>query len=765
MRKTLISLSICCALLPALPGHAQNNPAAYRSDMPVLYFSQPPAQPKSPGATDSLMQQMAAAEAKHLDSLVAQYTISDPRLRIYMGFEKMCCLFIAHNWQALQVPDTVLTQSTVLPAFMGKVFGTEYTTYASVASGSPAPADFAAAYKQAFTKSLATLANGQQQAIMQNIVSTAGTTPDYFNSTWDTLWKAGPVADTNLLRLFIAYSKIKLNENVGHVILDYYYNLVKDQFTRADTLRGTLSRERSWWDVQRYDVSIKPNFTTKTIEGKNKLTYTVTTADHLNTIQLDLQEPMQIDSIFADNTRSTLLFKKDGNAWHVQVPAQIKNSTHALLIYFHGKIHEAVRPPWDGGASWSQDSLNRPMMTITCQGLGASVWYPCKDHQSDEPDKGASLSMVVPDTLVGVSNGRLISKTDNHNGTTSYKWGVVNPINNYELIPYIGKYVGWGETYKGKKGDLTLHYWVLDYHEKRAKAYMPVEVKKMLQAHESYFGPYPFYEDGYQLVESPVGGSMEHQSAVAYSGNYDHGYTGNTDLSGTGWGKKWDYMIVHESGHEWFGNSITTKDLADLWVHEGFTCYSETLYTEYYFGKEAGNAYNVGLRQMIANIFPIIGYYGVNDDVMQRSQDMYVKSSALLQTIRHSMADDEKFKAILQGLQTAFYHQTVTTAQVEHYFNEKAGYDYGPVFDQYLRNTDIPELEYRFSADRKTVSYRYTNCIKSFNLPLLLTKDKAQLKIAPTTEWKTTMLTATDATGFDPKTIKDMYYITVNERK
>ncbi len=323
----------------------------------------------------------------------------------------------------------------------------------------------------------------------------------------------------------------------------------------------------------------------------------------------------------------------------------------------------------------------------------------------------------------------------------------MNPINNYDIIPYIGKYVNISEVYDGEKGKLDVNYWVLNYNLDRAKEHMVPEVHRMLKSHEYWMGPYPFYEDGYKIVDAPYLG-MEHQSAIAYGNKYMNGYLGQ-DLSGTGWGLKWDYIIVHESGHEWFGNNITSNDIADMWVHEGFTCYSETLFTEYYYGKEAGNDYTVGSRQGIQNIFPVIGYYDVNDDISIRNGDMYSKGSNLLQTIRHSMHNDSLFREILRGLNKTFYHQTVTSLQVEKYMSDHAHFNYGKVFDQYLRNPQIPQLEIYITPNGKTVSFRYANCIKGFNLPLFLTNGNNNLKVFPGTDWQTVDITEDQAEFFN----------------
>lgn len=528
-------------------------------------------------------------------------------------------------------------------------------------------------------------------------------------------------------------------------------------FTLADTIRGSITPERAWWDVQRYDLTIKPDYLSKTLQGSNAITYKVTT-DRQNRMQIDMREPLEIDSAILDKTQK-LSYAKEGTVWYINVPAQKKSATHTVEIFYQGKVHEAIRPPWDGGFSFNKDSLGRPWMTVTCQGLGASIWYPCKDHQSDEPDKGASLTMIVPDTLVAIANGRLQYKNSNGDGTATYKWAVVNPISNYCIIPYIGKYVNWYESYMGEKGKLDVNYWVLDYNEKTAKSYMPEQVHNMLKSFEYWFGPYPFYEDGYQLIETSHTG-MEHQSAVSYGNWYKFGYRGR-DGSGTGWGMKWDFIIIHESGHEWFGNNITTKDLADMWVHEGFTNYSETLFIDHIFGKEAADSYNAGIRRGIRNDRPVIPAYNVN---AQGSGDMYPKPSNMLHSIRHGLDNDVLFRDIMRGLNKTFYHQTVTSKQVEEYINKQTGFNYNKVFDQYLRTIQIPTLELQFAADKTKVNYRYTNCVEGFNLPLTLKNADAKVKVIPTTEWKTYTLKNNEAALFDSTAILKMYYLKVDQQ-
>ncbi len=514
-------------------------------------------------------------------------------------------------------------------------------------------------------------------------------------------------------------------------------------FTHADTLRGSDGAGRNWWDATKYDLHVKFNLDDSTISGWNNIHFK--TFKPGTSIQIDLQYPLILDSIKLSYSitkttgRSEWIndFKKDGNAYFLPVSFD-KSTNGTLAIYYHGKPPIARRPPWDGGLVWARDSSHNPWISIACQGLGASVWYPCKDIQSDEPDS-AEMHITVPDSLMCIGNGRFRGKTNNNDGTATYDWAVTTPINNYTIIPYIGKYSHFSETYKGEKGNLTMDYWVLDSNLTKAKEHFK-DAPKMMKAFEYWFGPYPFYKDGYKLVDAPYLG-MEHQSATAYGNKYLMGYLGR-DLSGSGWGLKWDYIIVHESGHEWFANNITTKDIADMWVHEGFTNYSEVLFTEYYYGKQAATDYVVGLRKKIGNKKPIIGPYGVNQE---GSGDMYAKGANILHTVRQIINNDALFRKILRGLNSTFYHQTVTTKQVEDYISKQSRINFKKIFDQYLRNADIPVLEYKIDGGR--LQYRYTNCIEGFTMPLKI-NFKGTRWIKPATAWKTLNLYPEGITDF-----------------
>lgn len=520
--------------------------------------------------------------------------------------------------------------------------------------------------------------------------------------------------------LFISILFFISNEIIAQSLLDNREFL----FTRQDSLRGSITKERSWWDLKQYRLDIKINPLDSTITGSNVVRYRV--LQQYNVMQIDLQNPLKISKIIQDGV--ALKYIREGNAYFVNLVAfQKVGATKELTVFYGGKPKVAVNPPWDGGITWKKDLNWKFFIASSCQGLGASVWWPNKDHMYDEVDN-MFISVNVPSDLMDVSNGRLLSVKKQKNGTTTYNWYVSKPINNYGVNINIGDYVSFSEKYKGEKGILDCSYYVLRDNLAKAKKQFK-EVPRMLKAFEYWFGPYPFYKDGYKLVEAPYLG-MEHQSSITYGNRFENGYLG-TDLSGTGWGLKFDFIIVHESGHEWFGNSITNKDIADMWIHESFTNYSESLFLEYYYGKEAGYSYIRGLRKNILNDKPIIGNYNVNNE---GSADMYYKGSNMLHTLRQIINDDKKWRHILRGLNATFYHQTVTTKQIEDYLSQETTMDLNPFFNQYLRDTRIPTLEYYFK-DGQFV-YHWANCISEFNMPIKISINGVEKWIKPQTTWK-----------------------------
>lgn len=497
-------------------------------------------------------------------------------------------------------------------------------------------------------------------------------------------------------------------------------------FTIHDTLRGTITPERAWWDLTYYHLDIEANPYDSSLRGSNTIYYKVLSPGEL--MQIDLQEPMTISRVVQNEKE--LGFRRFGNVYFIELKDnQIPGECYSMTIFYHGNPRVTKNPPWDAVLTWDYDDNGNPFFATSCQGDGAGLWWPCKDHMYDEPDS-MLMSYTVPKGLIAIGNGRLMGVEKNKKDKTiTYHWSVSNPINNYCVNMNVGKYVHFGEVYNGEKGPLDCDYYVLNYNQKKAINHFK-QVPLMLEAFEFWFGPYPFYDDSYKLVEVPYPG-MEHQSSITYGNGWENGFNGR-DISQSGWGDKFDFIIIHESGHEWFANSITYKDIADMWVHESFTAYSENLYVDYHYGKEASSEYVRGTRLNIKNDRPIIGYYDVN---YPGSGDMYPKGANMLHTIRQLVNDDEKWRKILRGLNETFYHQTVTTGQIEEYLDERVAADLSLVFNQYLRDVRIPVFEYAVQQDM--LKYRWANVIDGFNMPLYIYLDGSKQLIHPTTQWST----------------------------
>lgn len=498
----------------------------------------------------------------------------------------------------------------------------------------------------------------------------------------------------------------------------------KEIFTKSDSLRGSLtSPYRTCYDINFYHLDVKVNPKDRFISGSVVFKFTAT--NHFKTLQFDLFDNLNIDKIIYHGKE--LSGKREFNAVFLTFPQDIlKGKQDSFQVFYSGKPTVAKRAPWDGGFVFAKHDGDKDWIATACQGVGASIWWPNKDQQADEVDS-ALISISVPNDIMDVSNGRLVGTTDLKNGYTRYDWKVVNPINNYDIAVNAANYAHFSDTYKGLKGNLSMDFYVLPENLEKAKTQFNRDVPRMLKAFEYWFGPYPFYKDGYKLVETPHLG-MEHQSAVAYGNKYQNGYLGR-DRSATGWGLKWDFIIIHESGHEWFGNNITSKDIADMWIHESFTTYSENLFVEYFYGKEAGADYVIGQRKNIKLDGPIIGVYGVNKE---GSGDMYDKGANLLHTIRQIINNDEKWRSILTGLNTTFGKKTTTTTQVVNYFNQQSGTNFTPVFDQYLRYKNIPVLE--FKQEGNQILMRWKTDVKDFAMPVRLAGQNNF--VYPTNNWK-----------------------------
>ncbi len=514
-------------------------------------------------------------------------------------------------------------------------------------------------------------------------------------------------------------------------------------FTRKDSLQGGLRPERTSFDVQRYDLNIKINPEEKTIVGYNDIALKIT--EPTQKIQLDLFDNMKVDSIVFN--KKQLPYKREHHAVFIDFPAMMpKGAEGKIRFYYSGKPIIARNAPWDGGFVFKTDTQNKPWIGVAVQGTGASLWYPVKDTQSDEPDFGASVKVAVPNGLMNVSNGRFLGSEDLKNGYTRWDWEVKSPINTYNITVNIADYVHIHDNHKG----LDLDYYVLRANEAKARKHFE-EVKPMMDCFQSKFGTYPFKEDGYKLVETPYLG-MEHQSAVAYGNKYLKGYLG-MDRSYTGIGMTFDYITIHETGHEWFGNSVTSKDIADMWIHEAFTTYSEAVFVECTLGYDKAIQYINGQKMNVSNDKPIIGHYGVNHE---GSGDMYDKGSLLLNTIRHIINDDAKWWRMMLKYSETYRHKIIETQTVVDFFNKESGLNLTPVFDQYLRYKDVPVLEYR--QHKKNVEVRWKTDVKNFTMPVEYTINGKPSRLNANNDWqKLPVKTTSDKVNFNTK---KMYFKT-----
>jgi len=540
---------------------------------------------------------------------------------------------------------------------------------------------------------------------------------------------------------------------VSQILLSF---AMKAQFTRQDSLRGTLSPIRACYDVTFYDLKLKVVSTAQSIEGSNTIYYK-STAD-FKKMQVDLFANMQIVNISQHD--KPLKYSREGNAIFINfTEIQKKGTSYAIKIDYRGKPQIAKNPPWDGGFSWKKDMNGKDWIVVSCEGTGASLWFPNKDHLSDEPDS-VRISCAVPTDLTCVSNGNLRSKTalksdssisDNKQPSgipsmsyTEFEWFVSYPINNYNITLNIADYANFKDVYTAQDGEkLDLDYYVLKPNLEKAKVHFK-QVKPMLACYEKYFGKYPFWKDGYALVETPYWG-MEHQSAVAYGNHYKSNEYG------------FDFIIIHESGHEYFGNSLSCNDHAEMWIHESFTTYLEALYVECTQGYERSIRYLEKQKTGIRNAEPLIGPMGVN--YSQPDSDIYYKGTWMLHTLRNVVNDDKIWFETLKGLAEKFNINHVTTVQIIQYFNERTGKNLTPLFDMYLRTIHIPILQYQMiPKDDNTIELRYRYKDDTDSMPIKAGYAGTLYEvITPNKEWQSKILKK--VAGKDFKIATDLYYI------
>ncbi len=524
-------------------------------------------------------------------------------------------------------------------------------------------------------------------------------------------------------------------------------------FTHADSLRGMMSPERTCYDITYYHLDIKVDTASRSVSGSNRVVFRA--VNDFDRMQVDLFENMKIDRIEGDNGK-TLPYTRDGNAFFISFPQKLaKGTTRAVTIQYSGAPQVAANPPWSGGFTWTKDKDGNPWIVVTCQETGASLWWPNKDHQSDEPDS-MLLSVTVPAGLTNVSNGRLRATTELPGGWKRFDWFISYPINSYNVTINIGKFVHFGEVFDGAE-KLTLDYYVKPYNLEKAKEQFQ-QVKPMMECYEKRFGAYPFPRDGYKLVESPHLG-MEHQSAVAYGNNYVQGYRGTGSSEA---GVKFDFIIIHETAHEWWGNSVTSQDIADMWIHESFGAYAEAVYVECLFGYEEAMKYVNGKKPNVQNRAPIIGTYNVHK---RGAGDMYDKGQLVLNTLRHVIDNDNLWWEIVKGLAVDFRHSIVTAEDVFASINKKTGRDYGYFFEQYFKKAKIPVLELMLtkSGDDVTLRYRWGADVEGFAMPVKVTTAKGMYSVInPTTSSQTL-----DLNGMNPDDFhvaQDLFYVDVRLR-
>ena len=524
------------------------------------------------------------------------------------------------------------------------------------------------------------------------------------------------------------------------------------EFSLSDSLRGSLSSYRSCYDVYYYDLNV-------TIDDKNKELinsyndFYITSLEDFDNIQIDLFSNLEINSIVFNETK--LNFKRKFNAVFIDFSEIIKKGENVKFrVNYDGKPRKAVNPPWDGGFSWDYDKNKNPWIGVSCQGLGASSWWPCKDHQSDEPDS-MRITCTVRSPLKVVSNGKLISNKSGYDLKLKSKvntssWFVSYPINNYNVTLCAADYAHFSDYYLSNSDTLFLDYYVLTYNETKAKEHFK-QVKPMLECFEEYFGQYPFINDGFSLVETPYLG-MEHQSAIAYGNNYLPGYNGNKNFIA---GLDFDYIIVHETGHEWWGNSITTNDIADMWIHEGFCTYSEVIYVECMYGYDTMLEYVNNQKRFVRNDKPIVGPYNVNK---KGSNDMYQKGSLMLHTLRNLINDDELWFSILKGISIDFKYKVLDGKDIIEYINRKVDFNLSLFFNQYLFNSKIPILEYKIQKEGReyVLLYRW-NAIKDFDMKLLINDGEKNIWISPNSEWKEYTIGNVDIKNFSIR--DDLFYV------
>ncbi|MGC2299800.1 MAG: M1 family aminopeptidase [Acidobacteriaceae bacterium] len=513
---------------------------------------------------------------------------------------------------------------------------------------------------------------------------------------------------------------------------------------RTAMLRGAYGPYRANNDLLYYHLNVRVDPEDKSLKGKNTIRFRM--LQNGTRIQLDLQEPLDVDKIVYGSTE--LKYQRDSGAVFIDFPQTLHaGQVYSIDFYYSGHPRTTGR---FGGITFKTDPAGHTWINTACEGIGASIWWPNKDQWRDEVEN-MDIGVEIPNNLTDVSNGKFIGKTDLGDGYTRWDWHVSYPINNYDVSLNIGDYTHFGD----RLGDVPLDFYVLPADLEKAKTQFS-QAKGMLQAYQHYFGEYPFAKDGYKLVEAPYSG-MEHQSAVTYGNLFENGYLGR-DWTEVGISPRFDFIIIHESGHEWFGNSITAADPADMWIHEGWTTYLESLYVEYRWGKADAIKYLGGYKPKIHNLRPIVGERGVN---AEPPEDQYFKGALMLNTLRSVVDNDPAWWKLLHDLYQHFKYQNILTEDIVAYCNQHTGMNLTPIFNQYLRHAQIPRLELLFGEAPGMVMYKWRADEPGFAMPIRVgTPDHWQI-IHPTTKWQSMQ---TSLTKEDFAVDTDHYYVDVNKQ-
>ena len=489
------------------------------------------------------------------------------------------------------------------------------------------------------------------------------------------------------------------------------------KYTDENILLGEMTKYRDCFDVYYYDLSVELDPSNELLMGTVEI-HSKAQKD-FDRFQIDLHSNFQIEGITDKITGESLNYTREERAIYIDNTRK-KDESFTIEVRYSGKPVKAKKAPWKGGFVWKKDKERNPWVGVACETDGASIWWPLKDHTSDEPDS-MRMHYTVPEGLIAVGNGRFEGEVASEHLTT-FNWFVSYPINTYNVTVYVGDFKMLKDEYIGISGEkLELTHYVLERNYEKAKKHFQ-QVHPMLKIYEQKFGEYPWFNDGFKLIESPYEG-MEHQTAIAYGNGYKNDIDPVTD-----------YILLHELAHEWWGNSITAKDLADVWLQEGFATYAEALYFEEKNGKDKYDQHLYFNKIFIKNKYPVVGEKNRRWFHFRKSSDAYVKGAWVLQSLRVQMENDSLFFDIIKSFYDRHKYKIVESNDFIEIVNEKTGEDYQWFFNQYLYNNFAPEFEYGVSLSG-SLYYRWNNVSEDFDKLKVRMKSQGKIiELSPSTK-------------------------------